>query len=146
MFVKVFFKKCWSITIMMYANCIATICIAVCNRDHLRSTTRQGRRRSLENVKSNVNFKYLKEVTVNWLSYLIFQACFMTFKMIQFCWNDCSDWAEVNVKEQLSPLASLRRPEDVKMLTEMLTLFTERGQRWEYSWDYKLFILFVSHE
>ena len=24
--------------------------------------------------------------------------------------------------------------------------FTERGRPWEYSWDYKLFIRFVSHE
>ena len=38
----------------------------------------------------------------------MFQACFMTSKMTQFCWNDCSVWAEepeVNVKEQLSPLS-----------------------------------------
>ena len=32
----------------------------------------------------------------------MFQACFMISKTLQFCWNDCSVWAEV--KEQLSPL------------------------------------------
>ena len=28
----------------------------------------------------------------------------MTSKMLQFCWNNCSVWAEVDVKEQLSAL------------------------------------------
>ena len=39
--------------------------------------------------------------------------------MLQFCYNDCNVWAEVNVKEQLSHLsANSRRPEHVKMLNE----------------------------
>ena len=38
----------------------------------------------------------------------------MTSTMFQFCWNDCSIRAEVNVKEQLSPLSEFRS-EDVKM-------------------------------
>ena len=71
----------------------------------LRSTTRQARRRGLQNVKKQCKCKHLKETTVNWIRYLMFQACFMTSKTLQFCRNDCSVRAEVNVKEQLSPLS-----------------------------------------
>ena len=40
--------------------------------------------------------------------------------------------------------ASLRRSEDVKMLG--VTLFTEQGRCWEYSWYYKLLTPFLLHE
>ena len=50
----------------------------------------------------------------------------MTSKILQFCQNDCSDRAEVNVKGQLSHLSKLSSPEDVKMLR--VALFTERGR------------------
>ena len=62
----------------------------------------QARQCVLQNVKKLREFKHLKEATVNWLPYLILQTCFMTCKRLQFSWNDCSVWAEVNVKEQLS--------------------------------------------
>ena len=62
--------------------------------------------RDLQNVKTHeCEFKHLKEATVNWLPYFMFQACFMTSNMFQFCWNDCIVRAEVNVKEQLSLLS-----------------------------------------
>ena len=45
------------------------------------------------------------------------------------CGSDCSVWAEVNVKQQLS--VSSHRPEDVKTLR--VVLFPERGRCWECS-------------
>ena len=69
------------------------------------SATWQARWRGLPNVMKQCEFKYLKEVTVNWLPYLMSQVMFNTSKTLQFCWNDCSVWAKVNVKEQLSPLS-----------------------------------------
>ena len=91
-------------------------------------------------LKSNLNLSF----TVNWLPYLIFQTCFMTSKMIQFCWNDCSDWAEVNVKG--TALTSQRVLVVLKTWKcwEWRCLQNEVGC-WEYFWDYKLFILFVFH-
>ena len=49
----------------------------------------------------------------------------MTFKVLHFRWNDCIVWVKVNVKKRV-------------------TSFWRRC--WEYSWDYKLFILFVMQE
>ena len=73
----------------------------------------------------------------------MFQACLMISKMSSSSQrNDCSVWAELKLKEQLSPLSEFSK--DVKMLT--VALFTERVRCWEYSWDYKLFIYFVLHE
>ena len=71
---------------------------------NLQSTTRQGDNTTFKTLKSNVNLNILKKAPVNWVPYLMFQACFMTSKMLQFCWKDCIVWAEINVKEQLSPL------------------------------------------
>ena len=38
----------------------------------------KARRPGFQNVKKQCEFKHLKEATVNWLPYLVFQACFMT--------------------------------------------------------------------
>ena len=81
----------------------------------LRSTIRETRRHGLQNVKKQCEFKHLKEATINWLPYMMFQACFMTSKTHQLSSNDCSVWAEVDIKEQLSSLGE----------------FTERGRHWE---------------
>ena len=109
----------------------------------LRSTTQQGRRRGLQNVKKQCEFKYLKEVSVNWLPYLIFQACFMTSSSAKtIVYTNRVTELKSTLRNSSHLSASSRRPEDVKMLK--VALFTEWGRIWEY-WDYKLFILFVFH-
>ena len=57
----------------------------IINIGTLRSTTRQVRQRCPQNVKMQCEFKYYKEAIVNWLLYLMFQACFMTSTTLQFC-------------------------------------------------------------
>ena len=104
----------------------------------------QARQCGLQNLKKQREFKYLKQATVNWLLYFMFQTCFMTCKTLQFCWNDCSVWAEVNVKEQLSPLIEFisfwrRENAQIGVVYRARTVL-------RYSWDYKLFILFILHE
>ena len=91
----------------------------------------------------------MNEATVNWLPYLMFQACFMTSKMLQFCWNDCSVWAEDNVKEQLSPLSEFTsswRRQNVqsglvyRTITGLITLGTQNNSFSNcFSWRIVLF-------
>ena len=78
----------------------------------------------------------------------MFQACFMASKTLQFCWNDCIVWAEVNVKEQLSPLSeftSFWRRENAQsgVVYRTKTVFENTNYM-----AYRLFILFdfVLHE
>ena len=66
----------------------------------------------------------------------MFQARFMTFNMLQFCKNDCSIWAEVNVNTFQLVYVVLKT-------TWTRNVFTEQGMCWKYSCRfYKLFILF----
>ena len=56
--------------------------------------TRQVRWCGLQNVKKQCEFKHLKEDTVNWLPYLMFQVCFMISKI-------CSSSAKTIVVSEL---------------------------------------------
>ena len=90
----------------------------------------QARQCGLQNLKKQREFKYLKQATVNWLPYLILQTCFMTCKTLQFCWNDCSVWAEVNVKEQLCFIlkaASSSSPLILDPIASLIFEFNENG-------------------
>ena len=61
---------------------------------------------NLQNVKKQCEFQHLKEDTVNWQPYFMFKVCFYDLQDVTVLLKfDCSVWAEINVKEHLSPLS-----------------------------------------
>ena len=93
----------------------------------LRSTTKQAWRRDLQNLKKQFEFKHL------------------FYDAPPRRYNSPETIVVSELKSTLRSSSHLstisRRSEDMKMVR--VALFTKRGRCWKYSWDYKLFILFV---
>ena len=96
----------------------------------LRSTTRQAWRCGLQNFKNQFEFKHL--------FYDAPPRRYSSPEMIVVSELKSTLWNS----SHLSTIS--RRSEDMKMLR--VALFTKRGRRWKYFWDYKLFILFFFYE
>ena len=102
----------------------------------------------LQNCKKQFEFKHLKEATVNWWPYLIFQACFMTSK------RRSSSAKTIVVSELKSTLRNSSHLSASSRHVLKTWKSSERGVVYrrtrtvlpEYSWDYKIFTPFVFHE
>ena len=94
----------------------------------LRSTTKQAWRRGLQNFKKQFEFKHMFYDAPPRSRYS-FPKMIIASELK----------STLRSSSHLSTIS--RRSEDMKMIR--VALFTKRVRCWKYSWDYKLFILFV---